>query len=285
MNALTRNIGARAVRAVGYGAMPLSATGRPDRATALAVLRSLPDMGVDLVDTADAYCLDLTDTGHNESLLAEALGGRTDVMVATKGGHVRDTNGGWHTDGRPQHLAAACDASLRRLGREAIDLYWFHRPDPKVPFAESVGAMADLQSAGKVRQVGVSNVTVAQLDEAAGIADVTAVQNELSLIHPECVDVLHECERRGLAFVAHTPLGGRSARRCTGDAWRAAERVAARHDVSPERVAIAWLLRLSPRCVPIPGSRRADAVADCVAAVDLELTSEDLATLTSAVMV
>ena len=160
------------------------------------MLRTLVDRGVRLIDTADAYCLTSADTGHNEDLVAEAIGGRDDVVVATKGGHVRDATGGWHTDGRPAHLRAACEESLRRLGRDAIDLYFFHRPDPAVPFEESVGAMRELRDAGKVRHVGVSNVDVAQLDAASAIVEVAAVQNELSPDVPEGIDVLRACAAR-----------------------------------------------------------------------------------------
>ena len=178
-----RRIGDRPVSALGYGAMYLSVQGRPPENQALATLAAVLAGGVTLIDTADAYCLDESDTGHNERLIARALrdnGTSTDqVLVATKGGHIRP-HGDWDVDGRPDYLRRACEASLRALGVEAIDLYQYHRPDPTVPYEESVGAIADLQRAGKIRLVGLSNVSVAQLDTAQRLVEVVSVQNEFS---------------------------------------------------------------------------------------------------------
>src|SRR3954453_8293093 len=163
--------------------MNLSVAGRPDRIQALDTIHAALDAGIRLIDTADAYCLDAADTGHNETLVAEALaswrGDRTTVMVATKGGHTRTRRGAWALDGRPEHLRAACDGSLRRLDVDCIDLYQLHRPDPRVPFDESVGALHELRAAGKVREIGVSNVDLDQIDLAGGIGPLAAVQNEL----------------------------------------------------------------------------------------------------------
>jgi len=183
-----RPLGDRTVGAVGLGGMPLSVEGRPDEAQAVRTVHAALDAGVTLLDTADAYCLGPDEIGHNERLLAEALaswsGDRDAVLVATKGGHTRPPDGSWALDGRPGHLRAACEASLRALGVEAIGLYQFHRPDPDVPWAESIGAMEELRVEGKVRLVGVSNADPDQIREAAGITpildSVAAAELELS---------------------------------------------------------------------------------------------------------
>src|SRR5215217_2025151 len=177
----TRKLGDADVFPIGLGAMPMSLSGRPPEERSIRTIDAALDAGVNLIDTADAYALGERDVGHNERLIAGALRGRRDgVIVATKGGHTRRGTR-WELDGRPEHLRAACEASLRALETDRIDLYQFHRPDPKVPYAESIGTFKELQDEGKVRWVGVSNATVAQLEEALGIVDVVAVQNQLSL--------------------------------------------------------------------------------------------------------
>jgi aryl-alcohol dehydrogenase-like predicted oxidoreductase len=243
---------------IGLGCMPLSVPGRPDEATAIRTIHAALGAGINLLDTADAYSDGADDVGRGERLIARAL---RDVpasdrpLVATKGGHTRP-GGDWALDGRPQHLRAACEASLRALDTDAIDLYQLHRPDPATPFAESVGALRDLRDEGKIRHVGLSNVTVAQLEEAEAIVEVAAVQNELSLGYrtPIGKGEVAACEERAIPFLAWAPLGGASeAGEAGSDAVR---RVAASHGVSPQRVALAWLLSLSPAVLPIPGSRR-----------------------------
>ena len=275
-----RMIGDRPVSAIGLGAMPLSTAGRPDPEDALETLRSAFDAGVTLVDTADAYCLDASDTGHNEQLVAEALrrrGRRTDVVtVATKGGHVRTATGGWVTDGRPAYLHAACRASARRLGVDTIDLYQFHRPDPAVPFADSVGALQELRDDGVVRFVGISNVTVEQLDEARAIVDVAAVQNQLSPDFTSSVPELQRCTELGIAFLAWAPLGGRGGAGSIAERHSCLRDVARRHGVTSQQIVLAWLLSLSRVCIPIPGARRPASVVDSAAAARIVLDDDDL---------
>ena len=278
-----RRLAGRAIFPVGLGAMPLSTAGRPGRAQAVRTVHAALDAGVRLVDTADAYCLDRADTGHNEVLVAEALaswsGDRDDVVVATKGGHVRGDDGSWAVDGRPEHLRAACDASRARLRVDAIDLYQFHRPDPSVPFTESVGAAADLQHEGKVRHVGLSNVDVDQIEEAWGIVEVASVQNRLGPDFRSSLDEVQRCAERGIAFLAWAPLGGgRSAGRL-GELQPAFAELAAARDVSPQRVAIAWALAAGATVIPIPGACRPETICDSVAAADLELDEAELAAL------
>ena len=200
--------GARTVRRLGYGAMRLTGEGvwgpprDPDGARAL--LRRVIDAGVNLIDTADAYGPDV-----NETLIADALRPYPDdLVIATKGGLVRQGPGQWSPDGRPDHLRAACEGSLTRLGVDTIDLYQLHRPDPAVPFAESVGAIAELVEAGKVRLVGLSNVSVDQLREAQSIVAIASVQNRYNLRERDSEDVLRACEADGIAFLPYFPLGG-----------------------------------------------------------------------------
>jgi aryl-alcohol dehydrogenase-like predicted oxidoreductase len=177
----TRRLADVDVFPIGYGGMPISVSGRPDEQQAIHTIHAALDAGVNLIDTADAYCLDTTETGHNERLIAKALRGRRDgIVVATKAGHLRP-DGGWKVDGRPEYIRAACEASLKALETDRIDLYQYHRPDPEVPYAESVGTFKELQDEGKVRWIGLSNCTVEQFEEALGIAEIVSMQNQLSL--------------------------------------------------------------------------------------------------------
>src|SRR3954453_4848920 len=178
----TRKLGDADVFPIGLGAMPMSLSGRPPEERSVRAIHAALDAGVNLIDTADAYCVDASDVGHNERLIAKAVRDRRDgVIAATKGGHTRSASGDWELDGRPEHIRAPCEASLKALETDRIDLYQFHRPDPDVPYAETIGAFKELQDEGKVRWIGISNVTVAQLEEALGVAEIVSVQNQLSL--------------------------------------------------------------------------------------------------------
>ena len=278
-----RRVGDRGVAPIGLGAMPLSLDGRPDRSQALATIACALESGVTLIDTADAYSLGGDDTGHNERLVAEALRSspetRAEVLVATKGGHVRTANGAWLLDGTPEHLRSACDASLAALEVDVIDLYQLHRPDPSVPFAESVGALAELREAGKIRLVGLSNVDVPQIDEARAIVPVASVQNQLSPAFRTSGGELAHCRSLGIAFLAWSPLGGMSAAARLGDEHAAFAEVAARHGVSPQQVALAWSLAHGDVVIPIPGSSRPATIADSVRAADIVLDDAELAAL------
>jgi len=279
----TRSIAGTEVGAIGLGGMPLSLRGRPPAEQAMATIHAALDAGITLIDTADAYCENDADTGHNERLIGEALrswgGPRDEVMVATKGGHVRDAGGAWLVDGRPEHLRRACDASLTALGVDVIDLYQFHRPDPAVPFAESMGAMAELRDAGKVRLVGVSNVDIDQLEEAAAIVPLASVQNQFSPAFRSSADELAWCAARGIAFLPWSPLGGMSGAAHLADRFRAFADVAAERGVSPQQVALAWELAQADVVIPIPGASRPATIVDSAAAVDLELSVDELAAL------
>jgi pyridoxine 4-dehydrogenase len=263
------------VHRLGYGAMRLCGprvTGwPPDRANALRVLRRAVELGATFVDTADAYGPEV-----NELQVAQALHPYDGITVATKGGLTRlAERGNWPPDGRPEHLRAACDASLQRLRVERIDLYQLHRPDPKVPFAESVGALRDLRDEGKIRHVGLSNVSVAQLDEARAIVEIASVQNEYNLGNRESEDVLGACEDADIAFLPWYPLDAGELARPGGPV----EAVAREHDATPAQVALAWLLRRSPVTIPIPGTSSVAHLEENMAARELELTDADVGRL------
>jgi aryl-alcohol dehydrogenase-like predicted oxidoreductase len=278
----TRRLGGLQVSAIGLGEMPMSLAGRPDEAQSIRTIHAALDAGVTLIDTADAYCIDQTEVGHGERLVAKALaawpGDRDRVLVATKGGHTRE-GGEWNLDGRPEHLRQACEASLRALGVEAIGLYQFHRPDPKVPFAESVGAVAELKAAGKVRLVGLSNVSVDQIRQARQLVQVASVQNEFSPRFRRSEGELAFCAAEGIAFLPWSPLGGIGRGRELGGRHRAFGEVAEAHGVSAQQVALAWQLAKAPAVIPIPGSSRPETITDSAAAAGLRLGEDELARL------
>jgi aryl-alcohol dehydrogenase-like predicted oxidoreductase len=275
----SRKLADTAVFPIGLGGMPMSLSSRPAEERSVRTIQAAVEAGVTLIDTADAYSWDDRDTGHNEELIARALEGRRDgVLVATKGGMYRTRDEGWHVNGTPEHLREACEASLTRLRTDRIDLYQFHRPDPNVPYAESVGALKELQDEGKVRWIGISNANTDQIEEAAGIVDLVSVQNQLSLEFTSPLEKgeLALCEQRGIAFLPWSPLGGI---RNAADASAAHDPVAEAaqaHGVSPQQVALAWLLSLSPVVIPIPGASRPESIEDSVRAAGLELAAGEL---------
>ena len=283
-----RRIGDVRVGAVGLGAMPMSIEGRPDRARSIATIHAALEAGVTLIDTADAYHVHADDVGHNESLIAEALeswsGDPDTVLVATKGGHLRPGDGSWTVNGSPAHLKAACDASRRRLGVEAIGLYQFHRPDPAVPYAESVGAIRDLLDAGAIRMAGVSNADPHQIRTAADVLGgrLVSVQNQFSPAFRSSEAELGLCDSLGIAFLPWSPFGGIRQAGDLGQRFGAFQQVADAHGVSPQQVCLAWMLAKSPVVVPIPGASRPESVRDSVKAVDLRLDDEELAALDGA---
>jgi len=277
-----RRIGDREVSAIGLGGMPMSIEGRPERERSIATIHAALDAGITFIDTADAYHLHADDVGHNESLIAEALasyGGSTDdVLVATKGGHLRPGDGSWTLDGRPEYIKEACEASLKRLGVDAIGLYQFHRPDPKTPYEESVGAIRDLLDEGKIRMAGISNANPERIRSSQEILGgrLVSVQNQFSPAFQSSRPELELCDELGIAFLPWSPLGGISKAGGLGDRFAPFQQVADAHDVSPQQVCLAWMLALSPVVVPIPGSSRPETIRDSAQAVDLQLTPEEL---------
>jgi len=275
--------GAPQVPAIGFGGMPLSIGGRPDDAQGIRVLHAVFDAGVTLIDTADVYCLDDDDIGHNERLIAKALrswtGDRASLIVATKGG-LRRPRGAWVTDGRPAHLRVACDQSLQALGVEAIDLYQLHAPDNRVPFADSVGALAELRAAGKIRRVGLSNVSVEEIDEARGIVPITSVQNRLNPFFREAVadGVVEHCARLGIGFLAYSPVGG-GRLNLKLPSHPVLQPIAQAHGVSPHAVVLAWVLARGSTVIPIPGARTVEHATDSLTATTMTLSPGDLAAI------
>ncbi|HYJ54399.1 MAG TPA: aldo/keto reductase [Mycobacterium sp.] len=284
----TRTIGGTTVSAIGLGGMPMSIEGRPDRDRSLSAIHAALDAGVTFIDTADAYHLDSSDIGHNEILIAEALatygGDVSDVLVATKGGHTRPGDGAWDIDGSPEHLRSACDESLKRLGVEAIGLYQHHRPDPTVPYAETIGALADLLDEGKIRMAGISNADPAQIREAQQVLGgrLMSVQNQFSPAFRSSRPELDLCADMGIAFLPWSPLGGISDAAELGSRHAIFAEVATARDVSPQQITLAWMLALSPVVIPIPGASRPETARDSAAAAGLELTADEVARLSAA---
>lgn len=282
-----RIIGTHEVSAIGLGGMPMSIEGRPDEGRSIATIHAALDAGVTLIDTADAYHLHADEVGHNEELIAEALrsygSGAADVLVATKGGHLRPGDGTWTVNGHPDYLKEAAKASARRLGVDAIGLYQFHRPDSSVPYAESVGAVRDLLDEGVIRMAGISNADVAQIDEANEVLGgrLASVQNQFSPAFRSSLGELEHCASLGIAFLPWSPLGGISKAGELGENHAAFARVAEARGVSPQQITLAWELALAAIVVPIPGASRPESIRDSAQAPDLELTEEELRELMS----
>jgi aryl-alcohol dehydrogenase-like predicted oxidoreductase len=282
----TRTIGRVAVSAIGLGGMPMSIEGRPDEDRSIRTIHAALDAGVTLIDTADAYHVNAGETGHNERLIAKALatcpGDTSQVLVATKGGHLRPGDGSWTIDGSPEHLRAAVDASLKALGTDTIGLYQFHRPDPKVPYAESVGVLKELLDAGKIRLAGISNASVEQIDIARrvlGEGNLASVQNQFSPAFRSSEPELRHTADLGIAFLPWSPLGGIGNAGELGSRHAAFAEIAQDRGVSPQRLTLAWMLALAPTVIPIPGASRPESVTDSAQAADLTLTSEEVARL------
>jgi len=261
------------VQRMGFGAMRVTGAGvwgpPADRGAAKALLRRALELGVNFLDTADSYGPHVS-----EEIIAEALHPYpAGLVIGTKGGFTRPSRS-WRADGRPEHLRAAIDGSLKRLRLERIDLYQFHTPDPRVPFADSVAVIAEAQRAGKIRHIGLSNVSVAQLESAERLVKIVSVQNEYNLGDRASEDVLAACAQRGIAFIPWYPLGAGAVLRGTQ-----VKRVASRHGATPAQVALAWLLAHSPAMLPIPGTGCVAHLEENVAAAALRLPAEDLAAL------
>jgi aryl-alcohol dehydrogenase-like predicted oxidoreductase len=263
------------VNRLGFGAMRITGPGiwgePPDPLEAHAMLRRAVELGVTFIDTADSY-----GPGISEQLIAEALHPYPPALViATKGGIVRPTRERWDRDCRPAHLREACEASLARLKLERIDLYQLHAVDDLVPFEDSVAELARLQQAGKVRHVGLSNVTVAQLEQARRIVDVVSVQNRYSVADRSSDGVLAACERAGIAFIPWSPLS-QSPNEAASASRKVLEDVARRRGISLPQAALAWLLARSPVMLPIPGTSQRSHLEENVAAAAVHLTADEM---------
>ncbi|MFE8013868.1 aldo/keto reductase [Streptomyces antibioticus] len=276
----TRRLGEWSVHPVGTGAMTLTQVPGWDEARAIRTVHAAVDAGVTLFDTADVYG-PAAGCGVNESMLAKALacypGSAEHVIVSTKGGHLRPGDQTWETDGRPEHLRRACEDSLRRLGLETVPLYFHHRPDPKVPYAESMGGLRDLHDAGLIRHAGISNADPEQIRLAHSVLGdaLIAVENQFSPGFRSSEPELEVCEELGLAFLAWGPFGGMREAKGLGERYGAFEAIARERGVSPHRVVLAWQLHTSPALIPIPGASRPESVRDSAAAAELSLTAEE----------
>jgi aryl-alcohol dehydrogenase-like predicted oxidoreductase len=283
-----RRIGDRQVSAIGLGGMQMSIEGRPDERRSIATIHAALDAGVTFIDTADAYHLRADEVGHNETLIAKALAGygsdTSHVLVATKGGHLRPGDGSWTLDGSPRHLREACQASIKRLGVEAIGLYQFHRPDPKTPYEDSIAALRDLLDDGLIRMAGISNADPDQIRLANEILGgrLVSVQNEFSPALRSSEPELTLCHEMGIAFLPWGPLGGSGKAGELGTAHGAFAEVGRAHGVSPQQACLAWMLAKSPVVIPIPGASRPQSIQDSVRAVELTLTPEELRRLDEA---
>lgn len=274
----SRRVGERSVAAIGLGGARIALRPViPDERSAIRMVHAALDAGVTFLDTADVYSPHLG-RGYSESVFGLAV--RTwaagpDILIATKGGKYWGADGRVRVDGRPEYLARACDASLRALGTDVIGLYQFHEPDPAVPYEDSIGKLIDLRTAGKIRQIGISNAGVDLIRRASALTPLASVQNRLGPDHRQSGAEIGLCEELGIAFLAWGPLGGLR-RGAEGTADERYALVASRHGVSAERVAIAWELSLSPVVIPIPGATRPETILDSVRAADLVLEPEDL---------
>jgi aryl-alcohol dehydrogenase-like predicted oxidoreductase len=261
------------VNRFGFGAMRITGEGiwgePADREECKRVLRRALELGINFIDTADSYGPEVS-----ERLIAETLYPYPeDLVIATKGGLVRPGPGQWDPDGRPKHLRAACEGSLKRLRVDQIDVYQFHRPDPKVPFEESVGALVQLKAEGKIRHIGLSNVTVEHVERAQKLTPIVSVQNRYSVFERTSEPVLEYCSGEDIAFLPWRPVEGG-----TLAAGVVAE-IARRNDATPSQVALAWLLAHSPAMLPIPGTSKVVHLEENLGAVALDLAPSDLAEL------
>jgi len=275
-----RRIGTRTVSAIGLGGMPMSVREQNDEERSIATIHRALDLGVSLVDTADAYSPDEATFGHNELLVAKALAsydGSDDVLVATKGGHTRRGTD-WELDGRPEYLREACLASMKRLGVEQIGLYQHHRPDPAVPYEETMGGLKALLDEGLVAAAGISNADPSQIRLAHSVLGegLVSVQNQFSPKFRDSQPEIDLCTELGLAFLAWSPLGGMSDAASLAGPFAA---VAEKHGVTPQQVCLAWELSLSDAVIPIPGASRPSSVEDSLRAAELKLDDDDLEAL------
>jgi pyridoxine 4-dehydrogenase len=258
------------IRRLGFGAMRITGRGvwgEPENPQeALAVLGRVPELGINLIDTADSYGPHVS-----EELIADVLHPYGGLTIATKGGLERTGPGEWPRNGHPTHLKQACEGSLQRLRVDQIDLYQLHSPDDDVPYEESVGAIAELQEEGKVRHVGVSNVSLDQLEQAREIVEIVSVQNRFNLVDRNSEDVLERCEELGICFLPWFPLAAGDLAAPGG----AVAEIAATHRASPGQIALAWLLQRSPVVVPIPGTCSVAHLEENVAAAQIELSDEE----------
>ena len=285
-NVATRRIGSLTVSPIGMGVMPLS-QGRGDAAPqeqARATVHAALDAGITFLDTADIYAPSWDTMGHNEKIVAGALntwdGDRSQVVVATKGGITRGEGEAWGRDGSAEYLRSALEKSLKNLETDAIDLYYWHRPDRSIRYAEGIETLASFKQEGLIREIGISNANVEEIDvaiEVLGEGGLAAVQNQFSpTFFQTSREELKHCGENGIAFVPWSPLGGTGGGASgVGERFAQIARIAKAHDVSPQQVVLAWQLGLGEHVIPIPGASRPESITDSAKAMSLELTGEE----------
>jgi aryl-alcohol dehydrogenase-like predicted oxidoreductase len=268
----TIRIGDKTVNRLGYGAMRITGDGiwgePKDHGTAVAVLRRAVELGVNFIDTADAYGPEVSENLIREALYPYA----EDLVIATKGGMTRSGPNQWFADGRPEHIREAVEGSLQRLGLKQIELYQFHRPDPRVPFEDSVKTFFELQREGKVKHVGLSNVSAALLKQAMQMGEIVSVQNRYSVLDRESEAVLELCQQQGIAFLPWHPIGGG----LDDFGQQVLQAVADKHSATARQIGIAWLLQHSPVMVPIPGTGSLEHLEENMKAAEITLDTEDI---------
>jgi len=267
------------VYAIGLGAMPLSLAGRPDEVQALSVIETFINGGGNFIDSANVYCVDDSDVGHNEKLIAKALSeleSENDIIVATKGG-LRRPKGDWTVDANPEWLRRSCEKSLKDLNTDSIFLYQLHSPDPDIPLTDSIGELSRLMDEGKIQHIGLSNVNVEHIQLALSITNITSVQNRCNLFERKSFSngVIKFCEKNDITFIAHSPVGGHSqhVQRAENILLK---KLAEKHHASTYQIMIAWLLHKSPSILPIPGATKTSSISDSLEAINIELSKEDM---------
>lgn len=265
---------------IGLGAMPLSLEGHPTEAQALKVFNAFINGGGNFIDTANVYCVDDSDVGHNEQLVAKALSNSdNEIIVATKGG-LRRPKGKWTVDASPAWLRHSCEKSLVDLNSESIFLYQLHAPDPEVPITDSIGELAKLKDEGKIQHIGLSNVTVEDIELALSISHIISVQNRCNLFERTSLKngVVEYCENNYITFIAHSPVGGHYQHKQRSENILL-KKLAKKHDTSSYQIMIAWLLHKSSCIFPIPGASKTSSIKDSIKAVNVELNNEDMQVL------
>lgn len=270
------------ISGIGYGGMHLSIQGRPPEDVGRRVLNAAIDAGVTFIDTADVYCLDDNDIGHNERLIASVLRQRNDrdrIRVGTKGG-LRRPKGAWTNDGTPKHIREACEKSLRALGVGQIFLYQFHAPDPAFAFEKSIETFAQLHREGKCRHIGLSNVSVPLIEKASRIVEIVSVQNRLNPWFRESIEdgLVAECERRDITFLAYSPLGGGRLTKKIPK-FEVLTTIARARGVSPWAVTVAWVRSKGKTVIPIPSATKPENAIDSAKSADLTLTPDEVAAI------
>ena len=264
---------------IGLGAMPLSLEGRPNEAQALEVFNTFVNGGGNFIDTANVYCVDDSDVGHNEQLVAKALtkfANTNDIFVATKGG-LRRSKGDWKVDASPEWLRKSCEKSLQDLNSDSMFLYQLHAPDPDILLTDSIGELAKLKDEGKIQHIGLSNVTVEHIELALSVTHIMSVQNRCNLFERQSFKngVVDFCENNNITLIAHSPVGGHY-QHVHRSENALLKKLANKYDVSAYQIMIAWLLHKSSSILPIPGASKVSSIKDSIQAINVELNKEDM---------